>query len=165
MQCKKVQDELMTRYLDKELEGGKSAEVEQHLTACPNCREFFETVRETAVLPFQIAGEMQPEISVWQGIQERIEAGRSRSRSWFGRFTDVLVFFSSVPQPVFRTALVTALILVAVVATHWPFRSADPVYGYLAEQLTFMNELKAGNTDLMNGDLGDYESVFGKLAG
>jgi len=60
-------------------------------------------------------------------------------------------------------AFVTALILVAVVLAKWPSNYADPVYGYLSEQMTFMEELGAGNTDLMNGDLKSYDTVFGEI--
>jgi anti-sigma factor RsiW len=165
MECKKAQDRLMTEYLDKELGPEENIEIEKHLTACPDCLEFFGAVQRSAVTPFKEAGEMQPDSVVWQRIQERIEAERSRSGDWFGKLADALAPFLRIPLPVFRMAFVTALILVVVVLAKWPASYADPVYGYISEQMTFMSGLKAGNTDLLNGDLKDYDAVFEEIGG
>ena len=40
MECKKVQDRLLTEYADKELGPEENTEVEQHLIACLHCREY-----------------------------------------------------------------------------------------------------------------------------
>ena len=75
MECKKVQDRLITEYADRELDPERNAEIEQHLTSCTDCREFFGAVQRSAVVPFKEAGEIQPESAVWQRIQGKIEAG------------------------------------------------------------------------------------------
>ncbi len=160
MECKKVQDRLITEYGDKELCPGKSSEVERHLIACQDCREFFEAVRRCAVAPFKGAGEMHPDDAVWRGIQEKIEAERAHSEGGFWKLVDLFVPRFSLPVPLMRVAFVAALILGVVVLVKWPSSQSDPVYGYLSEQMTFMGELGSGNTDLMNGDLKDYEAVF-----
>jgi anti-sigma factor RsiW len=159
MECKKFQDWLLTEYTDKELGPEGNAEVERHLIACPDCREFFGAVQRSAVTPFKEAGEMQPDPIVWQRVQEKIGAEGLRSRNMFGKLADVLTLFLRMPQPIFRAAFVTALILGVVVLARWPASYADPVYGYLSEQMTFMSGLKAGDTDLLNGDSKD-DAVF-----
>ncbi len=160
MECKKVQDRLITEYVDKELGPEGNTAVEQHLAACLNCREFFEAVQKSAVVPFKEAGEMQPESTVWQGILKKIEAEPAHSWNWFGKLADAVVPLLRMPQPVFRAAFVTALILGVVVLARWPSGNADPVYGYIAEQMTFMSGLRAGDADLVNGDLKDYDAGF-----
>ena len=45
----------------------------------------------------------------------------------------------------------------------WPSSYADPVYSYMSEQMTFMGELQSGNTDLLNGDLKDYDAVLDEM--
>jgi anti-sigma factor RsiW len=163
MECKKIQDRLLTEYADKELGPEENTEVEQHLTSCLHCREFFWVIRRNAVIPFKEAGEMQPESVVWERIQERIEEERTRSRNGFWKLADALTPFLRMPQPIFRAAFVTALILVVVVLAKWPASYADPVYGYLSDQMTFMSGLKAGDTDLLNADLKDYDAVFEEI--
>ena len=163
MECKKLQDRLITEYLDEELDSEENAEVERHLTACSDCRGFFKAVQGSAVTPFKEAGEMQPDSAVWQRIHEKIEAKQSRSANGFRKLADAFIPLLRMPQPVFRVALATALILVAVVFARWPSSYVDPVYGYLSEQMTFMGELGSGNPDLSNGDLKDYDAAFEEI--
>jgi len=160
MECKKVQERLITEYVDKELGLEENVEIERHLTACLECREFLGAVQRSSVIPFKESGEMQPSGAVWQKIQESLEAERARSRNWFRGLADVLAPLLRMPQPVFRAAFVTALILVVVVLAKWPSSYADPVEGYIVDQMTFMSGLEAGNADALNGDLKDYDSVF-----
>jgi len=160
MECKKIQDRLITEYGDKELGPAEHDEVERHLTSCPDCLEFFGAVQRSAVIPFKETREIQPDSAVWQRIQEKIEAQRAHSSNWFVKLVDALVPLVRMPQPVFRVAFVTALILVVVVLARWPSSYADPAYGYLSEQMTFMSGLKSGNPDLLSGDLKDYDAVF-----
>ncbi|MBI4711031.1 MAG: zf-HC2 domain-containing protein [Candidatus Omnitrophica bacterium] len=163
MECKKVQDRLITEYVDKELGLEENTEVERHLTTCLDCREFFQVVQRNSLIPFGGTEEMQPDGAVWERIQERIEAERARSRGWFGGLVDALAPLLRMPQPVFRAAFVTALILVVVVLAKWPSSYADPVEGYIADQMTFMSGLEAGNADALNGDLKDYDSAFDEV--
>ena len=163
MKCKKVQDRLITEYLDKELGADERSGIEQHLSGCAPCREFFAAVQRSAVAPFKEAGEIQPEAVVWQRIQEKVEAEQSRSENWFRKLADIFVPLLRMPQPVFRVAFATALILAVVVLAKGPASYVDPVYGYISEQMTFMGELGSGNTDLMNGDLKDYDAVFEQI--
>jgi anti-sigma factor RsiW len=160
MECKKVRDRLITEYGDKELGAEENAEVEGHLAACLDCREFFEAVQKIAVTPFKASVEMQPDGIVWQRIREKIEAEGSRSGNWFGKLADALAPFLRMPQPVFRVAFATALILAVVVVAEWPSGYVHPAYAYVEEQMAFMGELGSGNTDLMNGDLKDYDAAF-----
>ena len=163
MECKKVQDQLITEYLDKELGAAERSGIEQHLSGCAHCQEFFEAVQRSSLVPFKETGEMQPDGALWQKIQEKIEAERSRSGNWFGKLMDILVSRFPFPVPLMRTAFVTALILVVVVATQWPSGYVHPAYAYIEEQMTFMGELRAGNTDLLNGDLKDYDAIFEEI--
>ncbi len=164
MECKKVQDRLITEYMDKELGAEENAEVERHLSACPDCLAFFGAVQKSAVVPFKGAGEMQPDGAVWQRIQEKIEAEQAHSGGGFWKLVDIFVSRFPFPVPVMRIAFATALILAVVVLANWPSSYADPAYGYISEQMTFMNELKAGNTDLLNGDLKGYVGVLEEIS-
>lgn len=165
MECKKVQDRLITEYVDKELGSEETGEIERHLTACPDCREFLGAVQRSSVVPFKEAGTLEPESVVWQRIQMKIEEEQAPSQDGFWRLVDIFVSRFPIPVSVMRAAFVTALILVVVVLTKWPSSYTDPAYGYLSEQMTFMNGLRAGNTDLLNGDFKSYETVLEGISG
>ena len=164
MECKKAQERLITEYLDKEMDLSSRDEIKQHLAVCENCREFLRAAQKAAVIPFEKAGILQPDGIVWQRIQEKIEAERLRSGGGLWRLVDIFVSRFPLPVPLVRAAFVTALIMGVVVLAKWPSSYADPVYGYLSEQMTFIGELGAGNTDLLNGDLKDYDAIL-KRAG
>ena len=161
MECKKVREKLVTEYLDKALGEEERAGVDRHLTGCSECREFFETVRKTAVIPFKEAGEMKPDGAVWERIAGKLESKTARSGDVFWEWLDKLAALR--PLPVMRTAFVMALILVVVAVAQWPFRAADPAYAYVQEQITFLGELGAGNADLLNGDFNAYDAVFEEI--
>ena len=153
----------MTEYLDKALGAEERAGVDRHLTGCLECREFFEAVRKTAVIPFKEAGEMQPDGIVWERIAGKLESKTARSGNVFWGWLDQLAALR--PLPVMRAAFVTALILVVVAVAQWPFRATDPAYAYMEEQMAFLSELGAGNTDLLDGDFSDYDIVFEEITG
>ena len=164
MDCKKLQDRLLTDYLDKELGAIERAGVDGHLAGCSECREFFGALQRVAVAPFKEAQEIQPEEIVWRRIQAQIEAERAHSESGFWKIVDFFVSHFPLPVPMMRVAFVTALVLVTVVLARWPSGSMHPAYAYVEEQMTFMNELGAGNTDLMNGELKDYETTYEEIS-
>ena len=165
MECKKAQERLITEYLDKEMDMSEREGIKQHLSECLDCREFLRAVQKTSVIPFEGAGTLQPDGTVWQRIQEKIEEEGARSAGGFWKLVDIFISRFPLPVPLMRAAFVTALILVVVVLAKWPSSYADPVYGYMSEQMTFMGELGAGNTDLMNGDLKDYDAIFKEIGG
>ena len=162
MECKKVKDRLMTEYLDKELGSKERVKVDQHLTECMDCREFFEAVRKTSVIPFEGTGEMRPDGIVWEKITERLESQKAHTGNEFWIWLDRIASWR--PLPVMRVAFATALILMVMVLAKWPSSYTDPVYGYVSEQRAFMGELRVGNTDFMKGDLKDYESAFENIS-
>ncbi len=163
MECKKAQDRLITGYVDHELGSREQAEVERHLKVCQDCRGFLAAVQKSSMASFKDGRELQPDGIVWERIRERIELGQAKSENWFGKLADFLEPFGRIYQPVFRVAFVTAMILVVVVMVQWPSGQVDPAYAYLSEQMTVMNGLQAGNTELLNGDLKDYTGVLDEI--
>jgi len=152
----------MTGYLDKELGVEERAGVERHLAGCVDCRELSEAVRKTAVIPFKEVGEMQPDEVVWERIAGKLGSEKARSGNIFGDWIDRIASWR--PIPLMRAAFVTALILVVIAVAQWPFQYTDPAYAYMEEQMTFLGELEAGSTDLLNGDFNEYDIVFEEIA-
>lgn len=160
MGCEKMREWLMTDYLDNELDPRRSAEVEGHLKVCFACLEFSKAVRKAAVAPFKDSKPLQPEPAVWQGIREKILAGERDSKDWFGKAAAFLEPFLRIPRPVYGTVFAAALIVAVIAITRWPSHYTDPAYGYIAEQMTFLGQLQAGDPELFNGDFQDYEAIW-----
>ncbi|HOW59150.1 MAG TPA: zf-HC2 domain-containing protein [Candidatus Omnitrophota bacterium] len=165
MECKKIKHWLMTDFLDKEMEQAKSEEIASHLETCADCRNFLEMVRQASVVPFKKAREMQPDPVVWQSLQEKILAEKERSRGWLERATDFSLPFFRISQPAFRVAFVVSLVFMTVVLFKWPSYYVDPSSGYLTEQMTFLDGLRTGNTDLLNEEFRNYDLALETMTG
>lgn len=93
--------ELLPAYLEKALDQDERARVEQHLSACGECRSEIALIRALAEEPVPDPGE-----AFWAAMPGRIEravrAGEERGRSWWR---------SSVPLSLPRWAWATAVVL------------------------------------------------------
>lgn len=162
MECKKIQDWLITDHLDGELTSEENLEVRRHLEGCGACREFLTAVDETARAPFKGLGSLSPDPGVWQEIQNRIAMEEASSRGWLRKLRGLLYPVRR-PFPVLRVAFALAVLMLVVLVSKWPFNSVEPAYAYVAEQMTFMDQLQSGDPDLLNGDADSYEGVFEEI--
>lgn len=126
MNCKEIQEKLLTDYLDAEADERLEQAVERHLASCPACREFLAAVRQTTVTPFTEAHEedILDKEAVWQEIKGRIqEEGPSAPATAYG--TDWLAELKKLiwfPRP----ALALAALLLIVAAFAFRFYGTHP---------------------------------------
>lgn len=87
MNCKKVQDLILTDYLDEQSGTELKNVLEDHLSSCFHCREFASVAQKSIIDPFMNAEKVQPADHVWRHIKERIEEepapAASRSLAFF----------------------------------------------------------------------------------
>jgi anti-sigma factor RsiW len=95
MSCDKIQD-LLSPYMDGELDSSGRAEVDSHLDTCPNCADLLARLR-TAMNAFAAFPEVEPAV----GLSLKLEAIPVRSRRFRLRF-DVLL------RPAFQPVLAAA---------------------------------------------------------
>lgn len=146
----------MTDYLDKQLGMEESGEIEKHFKICPDCREFFEAVQKTAVTPFKEIRPLLPDPVVWRRIHQKINAANQTS-AWLTGLTESMATFWRMARPVLQGGFAVVLILGMVILARWPANYEDSAYAYLEEQMDFLGELEDGNTELLNGELADYD--------
>src|SRR5262245_7344081 len=100
MNCNDCQ-ELISDYVDGELEPGAQTKIENHLADCEPCRavrdDLLQIVHFSRQLPLHT-----PSAVVWSRIQEQLEEEQpktfaSRLRAWWGR-TQSRAFHFSIPQ-------------------------------------------------------------------
>lgn len=77
MNCKKIRDLILTDYRDGELSPSMKKKVDTHLEGCAACREFFRTVQETVIAPFQTASLKTPPEFIWYRIKDKIASGQA----------------------------------------------------------------------------------------
>ena len=73
MECKKIQELLLTDYIDGEAGDTLKNEVEEHVSSCHTCRQFKQDLLITAIEPFRKARETKAPDFVWNHIKEALE--------------------------------------------------------------------------------------------
>lgn len=118
MKCERIQEVLLTDYIDGYLDEKSTQVVNDHLSGCPRCREFLAVVKIAAVKPFSDAKKVNPPAGLWLKIKERVETDQQNVReNLFDQFVGNLrkTFFE--PKPVFAFALVLMLLFLGGITT------------------------------------------------
>ena len=105
MRCKKIQELILTDYIDGQMEEKQKAPIEKHLDGCPECKEFYASAKKVSTDLFVNADRANPPEFVWQRLRDTILAERQKKPEY--------VFH--IPRPVF--ALATAMTLFLIVGT------------------------------------------------
>ena len=113
MNCKSIQELILTDYLDDELDVQQKKNVEGHLVSCAHCREFLEAARETGIEPFTQPQKISlSQENIWQNIKQQIDVNSPQREvsvlpNIFSRLADLMVL----PQPILVTTGFIVLIL------------------------------------------------------
>jgi len=113
MDCKKCQELILTDYLDNEAPEDLKNVIEQHLTACDECRKFLSLVQKTVIQPLAVAKrDVLSNDVIWSRLQEEIHAkedyieGPEAEMGIIERFKSLLF----TPKPAFVLATFLAVI-------------------------------------------------------
>jgi len=150
MNCKEIQELLITSYIDSEIDDRSRSEIGQHLKTCKECDQFEQILKQAAVTPFEgVTKEKVPEY-IWHRLKGRIEREQAVSQpvNLFDRLRTIL----PIRRPAFALAAATVAALLILVITKMPFNGQKTVNAYLDEQLEFFSYT-------MNGEENGYSSV------
>ncbi len=111
MNCKKIRDLILTDYRDGELSPSMKKKVDGHLEGCAACREFFRTVQEAVIAPFQTVSLKAPPEFVWYRIKDKIAAGQAEPVAEPAVQPGFLSRLFSAPVPVY--AVLVAIVLIS----------------------------------------------------
>jgi predicted anti-sigma-YlaC factor YlaD len=111
MKCERIQELILTDYLDEQLSADQKKHIDQHLSGCAHCRLFAQTARQTAFEPFVKAERLQPAASVWEGIKEQIEASQERTNI-FANLWENIVSLVRVPNPAVVMVTIVSVLVV-----------------------------------------------------
>ncbi len=80
MDCSEVQN-LLSEYSVGLFEGARKAEIERHLSACPECRAELEKLNGVMLLVDDL-NEVEPPAGLWNGVYNRITQPEPRVGTW-----------------------------------------------------------------------------------
>jgi hypothetical protein len=78
MNCEKIQDLILTDYLDGEMDEKQKKVILQHLANCVDCQDFALTVQKTVIELFNNVEKVNPSESLWYKIKGLIKAEKQR---------------------------------------------------------------------------------------
>ncbi|MDD5669616.1 MAG: hypothetical protein PHE58_06280 [Candidatus Omnitrophica bacterium] len=149
MNCEKIQELILTDYLDGQMQGKQKECVEQHLLRCFRCREFLEHARKTVVEPFTRAGRDIPPEFIWARIRESIIAEKERPAYAVPGFLEKLIsrFRVLSPYPVIGTVIMAIFII--GIAIQFKTSTTARVKSEVQEQIEYLvsvTEMTPGNS-------------------
>jgi predicted anti-sigma-YlaC factor YlaD len=78
MNCEKIQELILTDYLDGEMDEKQKEVILQHLANCADCQKFMVTAKITVNEPFSNVERINPDEFLWYKIKGVIEADKQR---------------------------------------------------------------------------------------
>ncbi len=129
MNCKQIQDLLLTDYTDNEVTAAVRRLVQEHIAACPACRSLEASVRDAALRPFQEAPTADVPPHLWGRIKSEVLQRREARRVPVFEKIRHLV---AAPRPVFAFSTVVVLFVFGLLFAR-PFFSGGAERRQLAE--------------------------------
>lgn len=152
MDCKHIQESIITDYIDGRASAALQMQVQDHLAQCAACRAFEQAVRSQAVQPFQTAGKQEPPHQLWQDIKVAIQQAPAQHKpALLERLYGVIRESVAAHRPAYALVPVMTLILMVTLYFQSPMYKQMLVKDYLGSQVSFMTAM-AGSA---NGDLDD----------
>jgi len=114
MNCKKIQELILTDYLDDQISDDWRPRIKIHFARCNQCKEFFEAARKAVAEPFVNVNKINPPEFIWQRVKETIMAEQQKKTSLVASFLEKLKSISYAPKPAFAIAMTMAMVILVV---------------------------------------------------
>lgn len=121
MDCNKMEEIILTGYMDGELTGGALKDVEAHLTSCSRCRGLASELKSVSA-EFKKSGREDPPSEVWERI--RSEVSRTPAAAVFAQefFRSARLIFVRLRPAIAITTAVALILVVLVAGRLMPYR-------------------------------------------
>ncbi|MBU1043200.1 MAG: zf-HC2 domain-containing protein [Candidatus Omnitrophica bacterium] len=119
MNCKKIQELILTDYLDQEMPQDRQKELETHIAACAACAEFLVRAKKAAIEP--LANTKNAKLSqdiIWSKIQKEIQTEKESLLDYnqvpsFLEKLKSIIFFPK-PRLAWSTLAVIAVLIIGL---------------------------------------------------
>ena len=159
MDCKKVQELILTDYIDRQLGEKQVCLLEGHLAYCSVCQRFFEGVKKGAVGPFVNVPMATPDAVLWSRIKQAVEEEQQGQLEkslapGFGNAGDAV----HIPRPAFALATILTMIFM-IGPTSELFINTQSVKVNGQEQIEYLSSLIDEPADVSANNGNDTQSI------
>ena len=111
MNCKIVQELIITEYFDGQMFEARKIELEKHLGCCLKCKEFLAAVEDSSMEMFKNSGKVEPPYSLWLNIKDKIIAKQELKANLLVYFLNKFKNREYFPRAAFAMALGVMLVI------------------------------------------------------
>jgi anti-sigma factor RsiW len=122
MNCKHIQDVILTGYIDGELSAEEKSVMDSHISSCTACRQFLTSVQLTNGVLHQTTPSF-PQDKIWLNIKEQIKETETAQPNLFINFFGTLKQFLTVPKVAVMT--IVLILVVYYFAPHTQVQTAS----------------------------------------
>ena len=153
MECIKVQEYLMTDYIDGQLSGTLKDLVDEHLSHCHACQNLLCDIKKDAIDPLVNDFQNVPDEFLWAGIKQRIddEEQRQLEKALKPDFWEKLGSVVHIPRPAFALVRIVTMIFM-IGSTGQLFFSAPVMRNNAQDQVAYLSTLMEEPVDANNGN-------------
>jgi anti-sigma factor RsiW len=162
MKCRKMQELLLTDYLDNETSEALKHEVEEHLNNCLKCRQFERALQETTVEPFQNAERIKAPDSIWDQIKEAIALEeREKAKGFFPELRDILQRILAVPKTTFGLITITiAVFSMVIILYKFQTHNQRLITVSQERQIEYLTYVMEDSEYFSTDENGDYDTAI-----
>ena len=153
MNCKEIQEFIITDYIDGQMEDKQKGFIDQHLAHCPACTGYLSNIKKAAVNPFVNISKDVPDQLLWARIKQTIEEDQQQQleASLKPNFWERLKEAVHIPRPAFALATVVTMIFM-IGSIGQLFFSAPIVKINGQDQVAYLSSLIVEPVDMNNGN-------------
>lgn len=157
MNCKKIQELILTDYIDGEADMNDKRSVDDHLMTCVECKKFLTSVQSTAKIPFVAAEKLAPPDRLWHNIKDAIIEKGTGSPVRTG-ILESLGSIIRIPRPVMALAcLVLIMFIIGALAGTKMYRPLDKQEkDFLDYSVETLSDDKLGETVAFGTSIEEY---------
>ena len=153
MNCKRIQELLITDYIDEQMADKAKSLIDQHLAQCHACAGYLTSIKRVAVSPFVNASKDVPDQALWAQIKQTIEEEQQQQleASLKPNFWERIRSSVHIPRPAFALATIVTMIFM-ICSTGQLFFSAPVVKINGQDQVAYLSSLIDDPIDMNNGN-------------
>jgi anti-sigma factor RsiW len=153
MNCKRIQEYIITDYIDGQIGDKQIQLIEQHLAHCHACKRYLSSIKKEAVNPFVNASIEVPDELLWAQIKQTIEVEQQQQleKSLESDFWEKIRSAVHIPRPAFALATIVTMVFM-IGSTGQLFFSVPVVKVNGQEQIAYFSSLIDEPVAMNNGD-------------
>ena len=160
MTCENIKELILTDYIDDEMNDEEKMRLNMHFAHCHQCKEFFETVKNTVVEPFAGARQIEPPEFIWNRIKKAIAIGQQEKIGFHAALLEKLKSVFYFPGPTLIMSAITAVVLIIILTTTLRFSNKAALETNREDQVEYSTySVETPVSALLNNDGGFGTSV------